>query len=138
MAMRGTTVSLIGLAGLAAVLGGAGCLESSGDEPINPTYSRQIKPLIEAHCIRCHGAGGTLNADPDSQPVMMVQGPTQGDFTTLASPAMGRNGLMFYTGAGAAVMIAHVTQDPMPPPPAPALTSWEFDTLVKWVNNPLP
>ena len=85
LAMRGTTVSLIALAGLAAVLGGAGCVESSGDEPINPTYSHQIKPLMEAHCIRCHGAGGTLNLDPDIPDAEgVLQGaPIRGDFTML-------------------------------------------------------
>jgi mono/diheme cytochrome c family protein len=141
-AMRVTTVSLIALAGLAAALGAAGCVESSGDEPVNPSYSRQIKPLIEAHCIRCHGAGGTLNQDPDIPDAEgVLQGPpVRGDFTQLADNGK-IPGLAFYTnsapdGMGASRMLAFLPQ--MPPPPGEQLTKFEHDILVKWINNPLP
>jgi mono/diheme cytochrome c family protein len=139
--MRGTTFALIALTGLAAALAAAGCVETSGDEPINPTYSHQIQPLMEAHCIRCHGAGGTLNQDPDIPDAEgVLQGaPVRGDFTKL-NDSGGVFGLLHYTAANAAggvdQMNAYLPQ--MPPPPGEPLTKWEKDVLVKWVNNPLP
>jgi hypothetical protein len=48
-----------GLSVLVAVA--AGCEEPI---PAHPTYDIEVKPLFEAHCVRCHGAGGTLNGDP--------------------------------------------------------------------------
>ena len=34
------------------------------DVPATPTYDRDVQPILTAHCVRCHGAGGTLNAIP--------------------------------------------------------------------------
>jgi hypothetical protein len=137
-AMRGTTVSLIALAGLAAVLGGAGCVESSGDEPVNPSYTRNIKPLMEAHCIRCHGAGGTLNGDPDIAKVNGSMAATNGDFTTLADASATIFGLMHYVNGAPGAPSMGLFLPSMPPPPAPPLTTWEKDVLLKWLANPLP
>ena len=59
--------------------------------PARPTYKNDIAPLMEAHCIRCHGAGGTLNADPDipkiacaepSDAERLMRAKTTGNFTT--------------------------------------------------------
>src|SRR5437764_1467964 len=55
--MRG--LSALGSIALAATL-------ASCEEPVpqTPTFALDVKPIFAAHCVRCHGAGGTLNADP--------------------------------------------------------------------------
>jgi hypothetical protein len=134
-ALRGQGLVLVAALAGAAVVGGVGC--GANDIPINPTYSREIKPLMEAHCIRCHGAGGTLNLDPDSAKVNSVQAPTSGDFTALADDAAGKHGLIWYTVApGSALWTAFFPQ--MPPAPAPGLTDREYQILTTWIASPMP
>jgi hypothetical protein len=134
--MRSKEALVIGTLALGAVaLGAAGC----GEEPVPTvvTYSQHIKPLVEAHCIRCHGAGGMFNADPYAVPVNNSQGPTNGDFTTLNDVGTAPNvvyGLLHYTGAGAILMKAYLLE--MPPAPAPPLTDRENQMMLNWIANP--
>ena len=120
---------------LLAVLG-AGCGEEPA--PLFPSYATDVKPLVAARCIRCHGAGGMLNTDPDSTPVLGVQKPNNSDFTRL-DDANGNYGLLHYTSAGAGGVKSLTTfLSMMPPPPAPPLTDREYNILVNWAKNPLP
>ena len=135
--MRAHGLLLVTMLAGATLVGAAGCLNAVPDRP---TYERDIKPLMEAHCIRCHGAGGTLNADPDIMSVKVHGAPTMSDFTLLQD-ANGRLGLLHYTAMGAGgVASLHAYVDgllgPMPPPPADRLTNWESDLLFTWANNP--
>jgi hypothetical protein len=138
------------LLSLALLTVAAGALAGCGEEPIpvNVSYAMDIKPLMEARCIRCHGAGGTLNNDPGSVPTPMggvpLTMPTNGDFTRLEAVGM-IHGLMFYTKPGGGLAIFDGYLKPvmgkpplMPPAPAPQLTSREHDMLYQWMNNPLP
>ncbi|HVR00567.1 MAG TPA: hypothetical protein VMT47_00420 [Polyangia bacterium] len=140
--MRAHGLVLVTMLAVATLVGGAGCLNAVPDRP---SYERDIKPLMEAHCIRCHGAGGTFNKDPDipPPPAAKVSGPPiNGDFTSLQD-TNGHNGLLHYTTMGGAAGLAalHIYVDgtfgPMPPPPADRLTNWETDLLFTWANNPL-
>jgi hypothetical protein len=131
MSMRSRQLLLV--AAVAAVLGSSGCENAV---PLFPRYTTDIKPIMQGHCIRCHGGGGMLNADPVIAPISNSQKPTQGDFTQLADKGM-TFGLMHYTGALAPAFKAFVDNDPMPPPPAPPLTPFEYDTLMTWMSNPL-
>src|SRR4051812_35830655 len=76
--------SLLVLALAGGLLGGAslsGCGENSVPEV--PSYARDIKPLMTAHCTRCHGPGMPL--DPEIAPVPpanLTKSPF--DFTTFA------------------------------------------------------
>jgi mono/diheme cytochrome c family protein len=126
--MRAHGLYLVTVLAGAAVVGGAGC---GNPVPDRPSYERDIKPLMEAHCIRCHGAGGTLNADPDIRPVSGVQKPNATDFTSL-------NGLMPLTGAAEPALELFVKTLPMPPPPSDLLTNYERELLFTWAKNPLP
>ena len=133
---------------LVTLIGGmfAGC----GEQPVpeRVTYAHDIKPLMEARCIRCHGAGQMLNDDPDSVKTLDVTKPNAGDFTGLENGPAG-NGLLAYTVGGGVLMKAYILsqKDPktgatnpplMPPSPAPQLTSREREMLLKWLANPLP
>jgi mono/diheme cytochrome c family protein len=140
--MRAHGLLLVTVLTGAALVAGAGCLNAIPDRP---SYERDIKPLMEAHCIRCHGAGGTLNTDPDIPPPphAKVQGPPlNSDFTSLQGEN-GHFGLMNYTLGGSPGVVflktyVEGTLGPMPPPPADPLTNWERDLLFTWANNPLP
>jgi hypothetical protein len=131
-------VLVTSLAGL-----GAGCGET--EVPLFPSYERDIKPLMAARCTRCHGAGGTLNVDPDSvlakQPPpnmpKLPEAPKIGDFTRLEN-ANGHMGLMSYTGPAAETMQLYIRTGPMPPPPAPPLTDREYELLMRWLAHPAP
>jgi hypothetical protein len=127
---------------LAAIIGAAGC---GNAVPPFPTYSKDIKPLMEAHCVRCHGAGGTLNADPDITPAPdgsaaaaydNVGAPARGYFTQLADLGPGKLGLMSYATTAKPLMLLALPY--MPPPPAPPLTQYEHDLLMAWLNEPNP
>ena len=129
--------SVLGLVGATILVVGASC----GENPVpeNVSYMRDIKPLMEAHCIRCHGAGGSLNKDPDiPDSGMVLQGaPTNGYFTQLADLSPTQYGLMHYTGTtGSAIMGIYLPQ--MPPPPGERLTDRETTMLTRWENHPFP
>ena len=49
---------LIGLCTLAA----AACETKPPEIPTSPSYATDVKPILEANCVRCHGQGGMLNA----------------------------------------------------------------------------
>jgi hypothetical protein len=126
----------------------AGC----GEEPIpdNVTFEPTIRTLFAAHCVRCHGAGGTLNNDPDPRVFGGTDVPAfsyldhyadQGDCTidpvTQAVSPSCRRGALF----AATTIKVYVTAKSgtfMPPPPSDRLTEWETKLVVKWSDNPLP
>ena len=60
---------------LASVLAGLGGACSIEDTPHAPTYTLDIQPLVLSRCVRCHGAGGHLNADPDIRGRSKTAGP---------------------------------------------------------------
>jgi hypothetical protein len=136
MAMRAKSLLIPLVLALPGVLAGvAGC---GNNVPPFPTYSKDVKPIMEANCIRCHGAGGSLNADPDIAKVNGQPAPTMSDFTQLAD-ANGRFGLLHYTSqtpGGVTLMTAFLPQ--MPPPPSPVLGGYELDVLEAWIKDPRP
>jgi hypothetical protein len=127
--MRGHKLLYVAaLAGLALV-GTAGC-DNPGDNspPPFPSYAEDVQPILFAHCVRCHGSGGTLNADPDIAPINSTMKPNMmDDFTT-------------YAGAKtfAPLFKSAIDNYPMPPPPSERLDAYTYDTLITWAKNPQP
>jgi hypothetical protein len=122
-------------------MGGALWSGCGNDVPIRPSYKTDIAPLMEARCIRCHGAGGTLNLDPDitPSPAYSLHGaPTNGYFTQLDDVSTGKYGLLHYAVTPAASMQLYVVSIGMPPPPADKLDDRDTDMLFRWLANPLP
>jgi hypothetical protein len=146
--MRGNTLSSVLV--LAGALAGGVMASGCGENPVplNPTYSQHIKPIMTAYCIRCHGAGGMPNGDPEipvgfnpvSPPPLKI--PTMIGIKNKPSPAADLTtyeGIAKYAysgGAPNAFMEAFLPY--MPPPPSSPISGWELDTLQAWLKNPLP
>jgi len=117
--------------------------------PNNPTYEDDVRPILESRCIRCHGAGGTLNTDPDHTGLVKGGAPFNGYFNQLGEdcpndggPPGSCHGLLWYTVAtfppnGADLLTKYIrsTDDNMrmPPPPTPPLTTRQLDVFNKWL-----
>jgi hypothetical protein len=126
--MRAHSLLVIAVLTGAAVSGAAGC--GNAAKPF-PSYANDVKPIMDAHCIRCHGAGGMMNGDPYTPLIMNTQTPIRGDFTTM-------DGFKTYTGPGGGSLKVFIDTLPMPPPPSSKLDSFDYDTLVNWASNPAP
>jgi hypothetical protein len=137
---------VVALASLASVVA---CEPS---KPGQPSFARDVQPIFEAHCVRCHGAGGTLNTDPSTIGVYKGMPPLAGYFNQYqdsgncpdagGSPAGCMRGAYYYATTGKLLFTTYVNGEsgvgPMPPPPAAQLTSWEHDVVFTWLNNPIP
>jgi hypothetical protein len=139
---------VLAIAGAAALAAGCG----PDDAPAMPGYLADVKPLMGARCVRCHGAGGTLNDDPGNTSTVNKGAPLHGYFdrledqgTCTAADGTGndvcKRGLLYYVTAGAptfTLFIRATGELRMPPPPAPELTDREHAILERWIVNPQP
>jgi hypothetical protein len=129
-------------------------------EPAAPTFSKDVQPILAAHCTRCHGGGGMLRkeiVDGGESPSGTIecyldQMADRGDCTTLVDGGQPllincMPGAKFcatpLAGPGTSLFDLYVfkavdTPKPMPPPPAAPLNEWEMNTLQRWVANGAP
>jgi len=142
MSKNGFLISL--LASVAtATLGLGGC--SVQNTPHAPTFESDIKEITASRCVRCHGAGGTLNADPKA---VLAFRPFDGFFDRMEDDCpdgatMACHGLGHYTVPGDTRLhdFIHRVKGaayPMPPAPAPPLTSEQLDIFDLWLANGAP
>lgn len=147
------------LAFLSLLLAGAvaGC--GSPSVPAQPAYDVDVRPILMAHCTRCHGAGGMQNValeptGPNAPVLASIRttaavlqnlhgyfdqyGQT-GDCTPDASgnyPPDCRFGVSTFAGEMPALIHSGLPPEiQMPPPPAPLLDDWAIQTIGNWVNN---
>ena len=135
------------------VAAAAGCAPSV---PAAPSYAADVHPIFLAHCVRCHGAGGSLNEvldpkdGPDAGPLpgaggrpalaYLGQFADSGDCADPSSPACHRGASWVATQTTELHLYLHPPAGfpPMPPPPAPRLDAWELKVVDAWLANPLP
>jgi|ERR1035438_4889607 hypothetical protein len=124
--------------------------------PSSPSYEADARPIFMSHCVRCHGAGGTLNqayepTGPDAAPLASDPAKplkcylnqyedtncTAGDAGVPATCHRGASycATMAY-GIGVRVH-GGPPLGPMPPPPAPRLNDWELKVVDAWIMNPI-
>jgi hypothetical protein len=148
-----------GLAPLALCLLLAGCdVGTNAAIPDMPSFEHDILPLTLSRCVRCHGGGGMLNADPQSTNPTYQSAPRNGFFNKVdfvvancTADAQGTpcHGLSYYAvrglgneaGADAGANgngFWTVFFPLMPPSPAAQLTSNERALMERWIANPLP
>jgi hypothetical protein len=134
-----------------AALGlGALATGCSAPTPASPTYEADVRPIFMAHCVRCHGGGGTLNvtyvpSGPDAALLPATESaPTNGFLNQFYD-----SGDCTPTDAGALPVSCHRGAQSeatdgnlhiylhsailMPPPPAPVLDDWELKVVDAWV-----
>jgi mono/diheme cytochrome c family protein len=123
-----------------------GCAEDP--VPFDPGYAADVQPIMMAHCVRCHGGGGKLNADPTSLYVDFKNLPPsvfyfdayedRGTCPGLA-PECRRGAAYLANAASKAFVDTYLhPMDPvykMPPAPAPALTERELAILDIWLSK---
>ena len=132
--------------GLSAAALSSGCsIEPSA--PGQPTYEADVRPILMARCIRCHGSP-TL-ADPTStndaykaRPLPIRRFDVFAD-TPCDTPDAGAACVISGAQSSAALIKLYINADPkttgMPPAPAPPLTSYQKDTLLNWAaETPAP
>jgi mono/diheme cytochrome c family protein len=122
------TVGLLMTVGVA--LGTAAC---GPDVPANPDWAVDVRPILQARCVRCHGshepdqAGGPpTRIDPLSkdtaglaaQPFDTVEPLTSALTNMMPARIRGQGPLMI-----------------MPPPPAAPLEGWQIDIIANYVKN---
>ena len=140
--MKRRGAHLLAMLGLAAALALA-LAACNPDVPTTPTYDRDVQPILTAHCVRCHGAGGTLNAIPgvptahptpqicylqtyDNNPVGCTVG---------AAGCQAGASSMYCGGMFPTVTYVNAPGDAplrMPPKPADALSEYEKEVLTRW------
>jgi cytochrome c553 len=134
----------------------AGC-DAYPTAPGKPAYDTEVRPLLMAHCVRCHGAGGSLNVPteptgPNAPTLPSISGvvdafnsvamyfdqfDTTGDCSA-SPPTDCKNGAGPNAGA-IKTFVQPQTKPPlfMPPAPAPALNDWELGVINNWAANPV-
>jgi hypothetical protein len=129
---------------LAVLLGG--CEDAI---PAAPTFEVDVEPIFLAHCVRCHGAGGTLNQDPRALNGYATDRPNvthldfyadRGDCTPDATgvlPASCERGAK-YSVETIEIYIHLTSSMRMPLAPAPALDEWELKVIDRWVAMGAP
>jgi hypothetical protein len=121
-----------GVLSMALVVGSGCSLEPS--VPGSPTYEADVKPILEARCVRCHGyppqqaalgrfdiytcAGAADGGAPAGCPL--------GGVKDLAGLIKGR------------IQLDKDAVGHMPPKPALPLSQYQVDTIVKWIDSGTP
>jgi hypothetical protein len=115
--------------------------------PGQPTYTTEIKPLFEAHCVRCHspdGVDGGTGQDPRSVlPTDMPQQSYLNMFADTGDCDLDGNaipttrcwrGAHYEATMGPMSGYLHTTSSfRMPLAPSEPLTSWELALVDKWI-----
>ena len=141
---------------------GAGCTVYPA-EPGAPTFTKDVQPILAAHCVRCHGGGNSLTNEADASRVATIecyldQMADRGDCTTrvdggqvplttcMPGAKFCATPLPPAATPGTSLFDVYVFRPAdmnqealrMPPPPAAPLNDWEMNTLKRWVANGAP
>lgn len=116
------------------------------DAPAAPTYSKDVKPILDTHCVRCHGANDTLNPDPTGRfqlkaPLFCyLQRYEDEDCETGSTSCKHGAGYCGNTTLGNLIVTEINMPDGeqlrMPPLPADRLNDWEIAVLTRWSGDP--
>jgi hypothetical protein len=133
---------------LAFAIAALGCGGSDPNEvPANPTYTKDVAPILNAKCVACHGAGDmlnttTVNGYPNSPSICYLQRfEDEGDCADPNNPACKHGAGFCGTRMGADSLITGMINVPndstsrMPPPPAAPLSDFEKAVINRWSST---
>jgi hypothetical protein len=128
------TTTIASLFALALVVVALGC---SPEVPARPTYTRDVQPILAAHCVRCHDENLSGALDPLTG---VVDKPLVCHLNRYED-----NGASSGAGsvicAGMSVSYIALPDDAakrMPPAPSDPLNDWEKDVLTRWATTTPP
>src|SRR3954462_5618391 len=90
-----------------------------------PDFRRDVLPVLQAHCLKCHGDGAKKGGLDLRSPALMLQGGTTGPAVVAGNSAK-------------SLLIEQVTQGRMPPGRAAKLSGGQVATLRAWVDAGAP
>ena len=124
---------------LALVVSAAGC---SPEVPAAPTYTKDVQPILAAHCVRCHDE--TFRSDPVARVALpMPQICHLNRFESTGDCTSGTGACSYGAQICAPMIGPLVTASAdavrrMPPAPSDPLNDWEKEVITRWAANPLP
>jgi hypothetical protein len=134
------------LVGLVAFTFAGLTLGCGPDVPANPTYTKDVKAIFDAHCVRCHGTNDMLISMPvgasDHPPMFcyLQRYENEGTCTPTSDPSCKQGAGAPYC-YGLAVNYINYSDDNvrrMPPLPSQALNDWEMEVIKRWVAHGAP
>jgi hypothetical protein len=124
--MRKIAISGALLAGSAALFVLAGC----GDEGGTVSYSRDVKPILQANCLECHQQGGSGFAASGFSMASyddLMKGTQYGPMV-VAGDSAGSNLIVLMEGrADPSISMPHGSSDPVP--------KADIDTIRRWIDQ---
>jgi hypothetical protein len=118
-------------------------------KPATPSFAKDVAPIFDAHCTRCHSShgpdGGFLdNPVTGKTPVVCHLDFYEGSPATCAAdggvPPPACQGAHYCATMYKQFMSSYINgvSDPMPPPPSSLMNDWERDVVERWISNPIP
>jgi len=113
----------------------------SPEVPAHPTYSNDVAPILDAHCVRCHGQGGTLNKY--GIPVNGTDHPPKVCYLQRYDDDCSSGSCLSGAKTCVSLIVADVNMPVtsglrMPPPPSDPLNDWEKGVIANWAKTDPP
>ncbi|MFI5259944.1 MAG: PSD1 and planctomycete cytochrome C domain-containing protein [Candidatus Limnocylindrales bacterium] len=116
-----------------ALAGVSRARDGDADKPAKPFtpgqvrfYETEVRPILKAHCLKCHGDGPKIRGDfrLDSR-AAVLRGGELGPAVSLREPEKSR-------------LLEAIRYEDLEMPPAGKLPAHEIDVLTRWVKDGLP
>ncbi|HXI57629.1 MAG TPA: hypothetical protein VNO55_16300 [Polyangia bacterium] len=113
------------------------------DGPASPSFETDVKPIMLANCVRCHGQGGKLNADPGLAGTELAgKAPTAvyldhyDDMPCGGGTCAGAKTAVTFLRLG--IYLTGSGKDRMPPKPSDPLSDREIGIIERWIAEMPP
>lgn len=116
-------------------------LTACGDpatEVANPTWTDDIQPLYEAHCIRCHQAGSVQHDGVQLDTYAAARATRHRSACTAITADLVAPNADILRSDGGVVRCGDWEVDSMPPGTLPRLTRAEMELLLRWLEQGAP
>ena len=133
-AIRPTLLPALRRALLIAGLGLSATLSGCAAAPEHPTWDDDVRPLMVARCLRCHGETGAVDPLSAKMNTRLASVGLRLDYPYFSDVPDTLLPKLKMLGAYARGEAPNLPR--MPPPPAAALEDWEIQMLDNWGKDP--